>query len=719
MSTFNPLWSALSALALSHGRRVAARDLAMQTASVPLAVLPEAAAVTLQRHGFDVVVSHNLAHDLRFVEPTLLRLHTGGWLLWLDCDDNQTQKVRIFSGTELGDEPEILHLPRADFELAIDGLMLSAKPAVMHDAERRGDTLAQSSDWFWRVFSQLRSHYGDCVIAAVLINVLALAGSMFSMNVYDRIVPNGAVHSLWVLAIGVLLAGVLELALRTLRAHVLDTAGKRADLVLSAAIFRQALNLRAQDRPASSGQFAGQLREFESVRDFVSSTTLVAWTDLPFALLFFAFIVFIGGHLAWVPLIASVLIVCAGFISQWPIRESVERYQYENTQKLAFMVESLERVETIEALGARGSVQGHWERLCAITARSAMSSRWISALTLNFTQFVQQTANTVLIVWGVYLILNGQLTTGALIGCSILLSRTLGPLGQVAGLMVRWQHTLTAFSAMDRIMQLPGLHSSEKTYVQIKQAENSIELHNVRFNYPRSEQVVLDIPKLNFKMGEVTALMGPVGSGKSSLLKVLANLQTPTEGQLLLDGLDVAHLSPADWRAQVAWVGQDAVLFRGSLRDNLLMASHHVNDEVLVHVLRVCGLDALIAQHPQGMDMPLGEAGQGLSGGQRQMVVLARALLSDSPILLLDEPTSAFDAAGEQELLQRLQPLLVNRLVVLVTHRPAPLQLASRLVLLDRGVVVADGPRDAVLTAVREGRVGRGGSSLSGLGGLA
>jgi ATP-binding cassette subfamily C protein LapB len=272
---------------------------------------------------------------------------------------------------------------------------------------------------------------------------------------------------------------------------------------------------------------------------------------------------------------------------------------------------------------------------------------------------------------------------------------------------------------MDRIMQLPGLHSSEKTYVQIKQAENSIELHNVRFNYPRSEQVVLDIPKLNFKMGEVTALMGPVGSGKSSLLKVLANLQTPTEGQLLLDGLDVAHLSPADWRAQVAWVGQDAVLFRGSLRDNLLMASHHVNDEVLVHVLRVCGLDALIAQHPQGMDMPLGEAGQGLSGGQRQMVVLARALLSDSPILLLDEPTSAFDAAGEQELLQRLQPLLVNRLVVLVTHRPAPLQLASRLVLLDRGVVVADGPRDAVLTAVREGRVGRGGSSLSGLGGLA
>ena len=719
MSNLHPLWSALSALALCHGRRVAARDLAMQTAAVPVAVLPEAAAVTMQRHGFDVLISQNMPHDLRFLEPVLLRLNSGGWLLWMDCEDDQTQKVRIFSGVELNDEPAISQLSRAEFEAAVDGLMLSAKPLEMYDAERRGDTLAESSDWFWGVFARLRSHYGDCVIAAVLINVLALAGSMFSMNVYDRIVPNGALHSLWVLAIGVLLAGVLELALRTLRAHVLDTAGKRADLVLSSVIFRQALNLRAQDRPASSGQFAGQLREFESVRDFVSSTTLVAWTDLPFALLFFAFIVFIGGHLAWVPLIAAILIVGAGFISQWPIRESVERYQYENTQKLAFMVESLERAETIEALGARGAVQGRWERLCAITARSAMSSRWISALTLNFTQFVQQTANTVLIVWGVYLILNGQLTTGALIGCSILLSRTLGPLSQVAGLMARWQHTLTAFSAMDRIMQLPGLHSNDKTYLQIKRAQSSLELSNVRFHYPRSEQVVLDIPKLSLRMGEVTALMGPVGSGKSSLLKLLANLQTPTEGQLLLDGLDVAHLSPADWRAQVAWVGQDAVLFRGSLRDNLLMATHHVSDDVLVRVLRVCGLDTLIAQHPQGMDMPLGEAGQSLSGGQRQMVVLARALLSDSPILLLDEPTSAFDANGEQALLQRLQPMLANRLVVLVTHRPAPLQLASRLVLLDRGVVVADGPRDVVLAAVREGRVERGSLSSQGQGSLA
>lgn len=707
--SMSSIWLALSALALCHGRRISSRDLAMQTAEVPLLVLPEAAAVTLQRHGFDVVVSQVQIQDLRLPGPAILRLHSGGWLLWLDCTDDQMQKVRFFNGPDHIGTSEITQITRAEFEIAVDGLMLSATPSELHDAERRGDTLAQTSNWFWSVFAQLRSHYGDCIVAAVLINVLALAGSMFSMNVYDRIVPNGAIHSLWVLAVGVLLAGLLELALRTLRAHVLDTAGKRADLVLSAAIFRQALNLRAQDRPASSGQFAGQLREFESVRDFVSSTTLVAWTDLPFAILFFAFIVFIGGQLAWVPLIAAVLIIAAGFVSQLPIRESVERYQYENTQKLAFMVETLERVETIEALGARGSVQGRWERLCAITARSAMSSRWISALTLNFTQFVQQTANTVLIVWGVYLILNGQLTTGALIGCSILLSRTLGPLGQVAGLMARWQHTLTAFSAMDRIMKLPGVHNSDKTYVQINRAQNGLDLQGVRFSYPRSEQAVLDIPKLNFRMGEVTALMGPVGSGKSTLLKLLANLNSPTEGQLLLDGLDVAHLSPADFRAQVAWVGQDAVLFRGSLRDNLLFASHQVSDEVLLQVLRVCGLDTLIAQHPMGMDLPLGEGGQGLSGGQRQMVVLARALLSDSPILLLDEPTSAFDTAGEQALLQRLQPFFSGRLVVLVTHRPAPLQLASRLVLLDRGTVVADGPRDAVLNSVRDGKVHRGG----------
>ena len=588
-----------------------------------------------------------------------------------------------------------------------DGLVITATPLSSFDSQTRFDTFRQANHWFWDVFSRLRGHYGDCVVAAVLINLLGLVSSLFSMNVYDRIIPNAAMHSLWVLAIGVLLAGLLDLGLRTLRAHVLDDAGKRADLVLSATIFRQTLNLRPVDRPSSSGQFAGQLREFESVRDFVSSTTLVALTDLPFSLLFFGVVFFIGGPLVWVPAGAAALIIVIGFVSQLPIRQTVERYQFENTQKHAFLVEALERLETIEALGARSSMQGRWERVCAITARSAMGSRFISSLTLNLSQFVQQTANTALIVFGVYLILNGQLTTGALIGCSILSGRALGPLGQIAGLMARWQHTRTAFNSVDKLMRLPVRNDPHQTYIHIDRASGDLQLEQLKFSYPRSEQTVLDIDHLHLPMGEVTAIMGPVGSGKSSLLRVLAGLQLPSKGRLLLNGLEVGQISASDWRAQVAWVGQDAVLFRGSMRENLLIAAPVVSDARVLQILRICGLESFIAQHPQGLDMQLGEAGQALSGGQRQMVVLARALLANSPILLLDEPTSAFDMENEQALLMRLRPEIEGRLVVIATHRAAPLELAARLVILDDGRVAANGPRDAVLQAVRDGQVMR------------
>ncbi len=342
-----------------------------------------------------------------------------------------------------------------------------------------------------------------------------------------------------------------------------------------------------------------------------------------------------------------------------------------------------------------------------MTARSAMGSRFVSALTLNISQFVQQTASTVLIVVGVYLILNGQLTTGALIGCSILAGRALGPLGQIAGLMARWQHTRTAFDAVDKLMSLPVRNDPHQTYVHIDRAREELRLERIKFNYPRSEQTVLDVDHLQLKLGEVTALMGPVGSGKSSLLRILAGLHTPAQGKVLLDGLDVGQISAADWRAQVAWVGQDAVLFRGSLRENLLIAAPEVNDARFLQVLRICGLESFIAAHPQGLDMPLGEAGQALSGGQRQMVVLARSLLANCPILLLDEPTSAFDMSTEQALLQRLRPELEGRMVVIATHRAAPLEIATRLVILDRGHVSADGPRDVVLQAIRDGQVMR------------
>ncbi len=703
------LWRAAADLLTALGRHVCARDLAQSVGEVPAHDLSAVVAAALLPHGVHPRLAQlgSIGDLERIALPLLLQMKNDDWVL---CLERQNGQMLVQTYPDNG-APVGLAEPVALSQLYrnSNGLLLQAQVQSHFSAQKQKDTIRQSDHWFWGVLRRLRTHYGDCAVATILVNVLALAASMFAMNVYDRIIPNGALNSLWVLALGVLLANVLEVGLRILRAHLLDDASKRADLVLSAGIFRQALNLKPQDRPASSGQFASQVREFESVRDFVSSSTLVAVTDVPFVFLYLLVIAFIAGPLVWVPITAALVILVIGWVIQRLVRAAVEQYQYETNQKYAFLVEAFERLETIDALGARAAIQGRWERLCAVTARSAMGTKFISAVALNGTQFVQQIASTALIVTGVYMVLQGHLTTGGIIGCSILAGRALAPLAQVAGLLARWQHTRMSYDALERLMVLEPRHDPLKTYVPLSRMDASagVQCSNVRFSYPKSEQVVLNIAKLEMRLGETIAVMGPVGSGKSTLLRVLAGLQDYTEGQILVQGLEMRQISPADLRAHTAWVGQDPVLFRGSLRENLLMASPRVSEERFMQVMRICGVDALAAAHPQGFDRPIGESGAALSGGQRQMVALARALLGGSAILLLDEPTSAFDMGGELGLLQRLKPELQGRLVVIATHRAAPLELVQRLIILEKGQVLADGPRDAVLDAVRSGKVRR------------
>lgn len=706
------IWRPLSDIALHFGRRISALDLHAQSARIhPDATIPVAACV-LQDHGFKVETIKVAVHQLPLERLPMLLLLKGPEMVYLEAVRGEELTVRRYGTNEAGaDATSTESWTWGQLRERYAGTAILVQLDALLGAQRSGDTANRAPHWFWSVFGLLRRYYGDCVVAAILINLLALAGSMFAMNVYDRVIPNAALPTLWVLAIGVTLAGLLEFSLRTLRAHVVDEAGKRADLLLSAAIFRKTLDLQPKDRPVSSGQYAGQVREFDSVREFVSSTTLVGLTDLPFALIFFVVIGMLGGSLVWVPIAAGMAVLLIGLVSQWPIRNSVERYQYENSQKLAFMVEAIERVETVQAIGAQSEVQGRWERLCAITARSSMSSRMASSVAVNLTQFVQQVGATGIILWGVFLILEGHLTTGGLIGCSILASRALAPLAQVAGLMTRWQQTKVAFGALDRVMHLVGRYDNQKTYIQLNQAPGKIELHDLTFTYPRSDQKSLQVRSLTFEPGETVAVMGPVGSGKSTLLKVIAGLHPPTEGKLLVDGLDISQISPADFRSHVAWVSQDPVLFRGTLRENLLMAAPRINEARFLHVLRLTGVQEIVSRHPHGLDMQIGEGGQALSGGQRQMVALARALMSSASLILLDEPTSAFDEAGEQILLQALHTELEGRTLIVATHRHAPLGLAKRLVILDAGQVVADGPRNDVLKAVREGHVKRAAAS--------
>lgn len=693
------LWDTVAALAAHLGRRIATRDLAAHGGlTLPGSEL-EQAACALKAHGFAVqLVERPLSALPQDEGPLLLARKDAPPLLVVRLDAD---------GATLAGETQ----PR--LALAALAEAYAGRALIAHATENTGTTETGIADapraphWFWSVFALLRRHYGDCIVAALLVNLLALAGSMFSMNVYDRIIPNGALHSLWVLAIGVTLAGLIECFLRTLRAQIVDQAGKRADLILSSRIFRQTLSLTAENRPSSSAQFASHLRDFESVREFVSSTTLIALTDLPFAVLFLVVIGLLGGSLVWVPILAALLILGIGVASQWPIRKAIERYQHESVQKFAFSIEAVERLETIQALGATPLVQSRWERLCATAARSAMESRLLSSGALNLTQFVQQTAGTVLILWGVYLILDNRFSSGALIGCSILAGRALAPMAQVAGLMTRWQQARLAFSSLERIMQLPTAYDPQRNYLQMARAQGAYRLSDVGFSYPRSEHFALRIPRLEIAPGERIAVMGPVGSGKSTLLRLLGGLLSASEGQLLVDGIESRQIAPGDLRAQIAWVGQDPVLFQGTLRENLLLAAPNVGEERLREVITLTGVLNLANAHPLGLDLPLGENGAQLSGGQRQQVALARALLADTPIVLLDEPSGDLDGASEQRLIGELRRLLAGKTLLVATHRPAPLDLAERLIILDRGKIVADGPRAEVLNAVGRGQIRR------------
>lgn len=700
------LWQALSAMALHHGIRISARDLAAQAAQVPEEMLPEVAVVTMNDCGFKAqVFSIKNLSDIHFY-PVLVRTINGDWAI-VKKNKNNTVEIDLYS--KESQNKQSISMSLNELEKYIDGIIITLEIGKDFESENGNlkEGVRQNNNWFSSVFLRLKSYYGDCVVAAIIINLLALAGSMFAMNVYDRVIPNAALNSLWALAVGVLVAGLLEFSIRCIRAYVLDEAGKKADLLLSSAIYKKTLSLGHHQRPQSSGQWAGQIREFESVRDFVSSSTLVILTDIPFSIIFFAVIFWMGGVIVWIPVIASFVIIISGAITQIPIRKSVQRYQYENTQKHAMLIESIERLETIEALGAKPVFQGKWERLTASASKSAMASRMASAFTVNISQYLQQTAYTLMIVSGVYLILQGQLTVGALIGCSILMSRALTPLGQIAGLIARWHNTKMSFDVINKLMQLEVKSDAINKYISINTINKKIELKEIEYKFPKTEKNVINIKNTVFNRGEIIAVMGPVGSGKSTLLRLIAGLYIPTTGRLLIDGLEMNQISPADWRAQVAWVSQDAILFRGSLRENLLISAPIVSDERIIHIIKLCGLESMIVANPQGLDMQIGESGQQLSGGQKQLLCLARALLSDIPVVLLDEPTSFLDMNTEKELLKRLKNEFINKIVLIATHRPGPLEITERLIILDDGRIAADGLKDEVLQNVREGRVKR------------
>lgn len=585
------------------------------------------------------------------------------------------------------------------------GSAIFVKPAIVTEERSIVEKRSTEKDWFWGTVFHFKGYYVQAAVAATLVNVLALASTFFTMNVYDRVISNQAYVTLWSLAIGVVVAMSFEFLARNLRSWLLDNAGKKADLLLGAALFRQAMLSRLEHRPPSAGAYANTLREFESVRDFATSATLATLTDLPFIFLFVWVIYLIAGPLFWVPLAALPLLMLVGGLAQFPLSRYVNENLRESSIKHGILVEALESSETLKALRAESRMQALYERASALTARTAMKSRMVTAIVSNFTSFIQTLVTVAMVVWGVYLIGDGALTQGALIGAVMLSSRTIAPAASITALAVRYQQARMALKSLNKVMNTPTDRAPNRSYLHKPAAIGALEAKDLSFRYAQDAPPSIQKVSLAFAPGERIAVLGRIGSGKSTLLKVLAGLYLPTDGAVKLDGIDLQQIEPADVRRHVLYVGQEARLLFGSLRDNLKAGNPFVDDEIMMRVADAFGVHQMASAHPRGYDMPIGERGEGLSGGQRQAVALARAVLCNATVLLLDEPTSAMDNATEAQAINALVRLNGGKTLVFVTHKLQLLDFVQRVMVMDAGLRVADGPKDQVVAALKEGKI--------------
>ena len=593
----------------------------------------------------------------------------------------------------------------AELERRYDGHALFARPEIGYEQRDRPIALERKGHWFWSTLFRQWPTYGEVLIAAVMINAFALASPLFVMNVYDRVVPNNAISTLWVLAIGAFIVFAFDFLLKTLRGYFIDTAGRIADIRLASRIFEHVMGIKMAARPASAGAFANHLREFESLRDFFTSATVTTLVDLPFVLFFIAIIWFLGGPVALVPLIAVPIVIAIGLLMQIPLNRIVRRTFKEAAAKHGVLIEAINGLETIKSVGGEGRLQAGWERFVGATAESANRSRFLSAITVNFAALATQLVTVGVVVVGVYQIGDGLMTVGALVACTIIAGRAMAPLGQVAGLLTRYHQAKMAYDTLNRVMGLPLERSDEVRFLSRPQMAGAIEFKNVGLTYPGQKLPALTDVSFRIRPGERVGLIGRIGSGKTTIEKLVLGLYEPDKGAVLIDGTDLRQLDPADLRRNIGCVPQDAFLLQGSVRENITLGASFADDTAVLRAAEIAGVDDFVNRHPMGYDMPVGERGELLSGGQRQAIAVARALLHDPPVLVLDEPTNAMDTGAEHRFRTRLAEELGNRTLLLVTHRASLLGLVDRLIVMDGGRVVADGPRDTILKALQAGQV--------------
>jgi len=596
-------------------------------------------------------------------------------------------------------------VPLGELEDAYDGYTLFARPEFKFDSRSDEIAVANPRGWFWGTLLGSWRIYIEVVLAALLVNSFAIAGPLFVMNVYDRVVPNFAEETLWVLAIGVVTVYAFDFVLKMLRSYFVDAAGKAADTKIAGRLFSQVLGMKMADRPGSSGALASSLREFESLREFFTSSSLVAIVDLPFIFLFIFIIYIVGGSIAIVPLVALPVVMIVGALMQIPLRLVVQRSFREAQQRHALLIEAIGGIETVKSTASEGRMQRNWENFVDMTARSSVKAHTLSALALNFSGAATNLVTVGVIVYGVYRIDAGMLSVGGLVASTILAGRAMAPLGQIAGILTRYHQARVSLNALDQLMHTPVERPHGRSFVRRATIHGRIEFRNVTFHYPDQETPALDDVSFRIEAGEKVGLIGRIGSGKSSIQRLILGLYEPDAGAVMVDGIDVRQIDPADLRRNIGSVPQDVYLFFGSVKDNIAIGAPFTDDETVRRAARITGVEEFANRHPMGYDMPVGERGQNISGGQRQSVAIARALLREPPILLFDEPTSSMDNTSEGRFKARLSNIIDDKTVLLVTHRGSMLSLVERLIVVDGGKIVADGPKQDVLDALRGGQI--------------
>jgi len=631
--------------------------------------------------------------------PALLLLRDGRSALLLGWEADGQARI-MPSETEGGEVRVSTETLAEDYS----GRVFFAQPQHKFDLTR-GELIPQAGSWFRDTLMRSRWLYIDAVAASLLINLIGLVTPLFVMNVYDRVVPNQAEATLWVLAVGICGVFIFDLLLKTLRGLCLDLAGKKTDMIVSATLFERIIGMAMKHRPARVGSFAQNIHEFQSLRDFLASLTLASVIDLPFTILILAVIAYLGGHLVWIPILAFPLVALIGWALQKPLAQTMERSMALAAERQSGLIESLAGLDAVKVNNAESERQYIWEQTIGTLGRFELKARMLSSLAMNLTLLLQQLAGVVIIVLGVYQIIAGNLSMGGLIACYMLSSRALGPLAQVSGLLIRYQQARVTLDSVNHMMALPQERQADERPLKRQTLQGGIEFRQLDFHYPEQQQAALQGINLVIRPGEKVGIIGRSGSGKSSLAKLIVGLYQADAGSLLVDGIDVRQLDVSDVRYNIGYVPQDIQLFAGTLRDNLISGARYVEDELVLQAAELAGVHEFARLHPNGYELQVGERGQNLSGGQRQNVALARALLLDPPILLLDEPTSAMDNTGEERLKQRLAAISKNKTLLLVTHRASMLTLVDRLVIVDRGRIIADGPKESVMEALKKGQI--------------